>query len=129
MKKLMIVNALVVALFLNDANATAYLCWDPPESNQESIIGYIIYYTRTGHEDNYSKKIDNVVKYPLNTDLNLQYGVSYDFRVAAYNSDGAGLKSNMVTYVVPPNIPLDNTPDVIISVPSGRVTITISNED
>jgi len=109
----------------------ASLKWDPVEvgAGVKPVKGYLIYFTRVGQTDNYIKDAGNVLTFDL-VGLSLEHGLEYSFEVAAYNDDGPGDKSNTVSYLVPPNIPDENLPPVIIKIPpSGSITITIEGGD
>jgi len=124
----------VVVVLLTSFLHLAYgasLKWDPVEAGAgvKPVKGYLIYFTRIGQADGYVKDAKNVLTYDL-ADLSLENGVEYSFEVAAYNDDGPGDKSNTVSYLVPPNIPDENLPPVIIKIPpSGSITITIEGGD
>ena len=110
---------------------SASLKWDQVEAGAgvKPVKGYLIYFTRVSQADAYIKDAGNVLIYDL-AELNLENGVEYSFQVAAYNDDGAGDKSNTVSYIVPPDIPNENLPPVVIKIPpSGSITITIEGGD
>ena len=125
MKKLVII---ILILLSSSLGFGASLKWNPIEGE---VTGYIIHYTRVGHVDDYVLNVGNVNTYSLTEgDLNLSYGIEYEFHLTGYNNNGEGDKSNTVTWLRPAkDIPAKTIPDLIINVPEGSsINVTITSD-
>ena len=80
----------------------------------------------TGAAQEFSKDIGNVLEYPLDTDMNLDFGVPYSISVQPTNAAGPGPRSQPVAYtrLAGTMDPENPKPDTVLRTP-GQITIII----
>jgi len=123
-----IIIAMLLTLFLASTAKAAALAWDEYD-NQAAITGFVIYSQEVGTDDLRSIKLDDpaATSYPLNP-LNYQPGRTYRFWISAYNDAQESERTQAENdWTVPVFSPLENPPDIVITIPGpvGRLQINV----
>jgi parallel beta-helix repeat protein len=106
----------------NAADSYIVLMWDPPISDGGfPVLNYSIYRGETQGEETYLIKIGNILSY---NDTDVTNGVTYYYRLIAFNDLGEGLSSQIVN-ATPKKIiiPINQIPTCSISSPITGSTV------
>jgi len=132
MKTITFITVALMALILPALAFGASLQWDYPADWAE-ITGYTIRFT--DGTNNYNKTIGkadvvedgvSVTYADIESNLNLNYDITYDIYIEAYNSKSPGGPSNTVTYTRDSYVPpADSLPPPVGSAPSESSGLSV----